>query len=901
MLLAQSGGGVIIEKDYHGTSFEEMVNDVTATSEVQFFYFKGWVNDIKVQQSSVPIKLVDLLEETLGDTDYRVVYNNQGQIILSVAEEIKLIFETIDSAAYNRGDNLSKTKIVDRYRSDISTEKSDWIIIGDPSAPEQKPKVTLSGYIRNRATEEALEGAIIYIEELKNGTTTDSAGYYELTMRQGSYTLSIQSIGLKETIKHVKLYASGQVNAELGELALNLEEVVVSAYRKDNVDNVQMGVEALDIETMNELPSLLGEVDVVRSALTLPGVQSVGEFSSGINVRGGGADQNLILINEAPVFNASHLFGFSSSFSPDVIEGFELYKSSIPVKYGGRISSVLEIDMREGDDERWSLSGGISPITSRLTTEGPIGDRTTFIASGRATYSDWILGRIDNESFRNSKANYQDFTARIKTKIAANDHLDISTYMSNDAFQLNGDTTFAYQNFNAIAKYQHSFSDRLFGTLSILHSQYRFNVDSEQQPTTSFDLFYKIRYSEARAHFSFAPNEAHQLNFGTNLVHYNLSPGEINPVLSESLIRPIALENERALEGSIYVSDEWSVNDRLSVYAGLRYTSYAFLGPRSVFNYRSDAPRIEDNIIGTTEFEGGEVVKKYGGLEYRVSLRYSLDDNTSIKASANRNRQYLSMLFNSATVSPTATWKLSDTYIAPQTGDQVSLGIFRNMLDDNLELSIEGYYKRILNMLEYKAGAELLLNDHIETDIVNGEGQAYGIEVLLKKQGRKLNGWLGYTFSKTRFRSTGIFSEDQINRGEWFPTSFDKPHDFSFVGYYKISRRFSVSSNFIYSTGRPVTVPVANYLFANGSRLQFSTRNEFRVPDQIRWDLSFNIKGSHKKDKLAHSSWSLSVYNVTGRNNVYSVYFVSDGVDAQGYQLSIFGIPIVTLTYNFKF
>ena len=900
-LLGQGQSSILVDKNYDGQSFEMMVGELEEKGELQFFYFSGWVKDIIVKQSKAPASIEDILSQTLADTDYKFVANKNGQVILSIGQAIKSSFAIVDSAAYVEEVPVTTTTSGAGITSQLENISTDWIIIGDPSAPEQKPQVRLSGYVTNRDTGEPLEGALLYVEELKSGTTTDSAGYYEMDMRQGRYSISYQSIGLKESNRKIQLYAGGQVDVALGELVMNIEEVIVRAFKKDNVDNVQMGVDALSIETIKELPSLMGEVDIVRSALMLPGVQSVGEFSSGINVRGGGADQNLILINGAPVFNASHLFGFSSSFSPDVVEGFELYKSSIPVKYGGRISSVLEIDMKEGDDERWTLRGGISPITSRITAEGPINDRTTFIASGRATYSDWILGQLQNASFRNSKANYQDFTARVKTKIAKNDFLDVSTYVSNDAFRLNGDTTFAYQNFNVIAKYQHSFSDRLFGTLSLIHSQYRFNVDSEQQPVTSFDLFYKIRYSEAKAHFSYAPNNKHQVNYGLNINYYNLSPGDFQPKLSESVVQPVSLENEKALEGSIYISDQWEVNDKLSVYGGLRLTLYSFLGPRSVFNYRPDAPRLESNIIGTTEFGSGDVVQRYGGPEYRTSLRYSIDDNTSVKASFNRNRQYLSMLFNSATVSPTATWKLSDTYIKPQTGDQVSLGIFKNLMDDKLELSVEGYYKKIQNMVDYKAGAELALNDHIETDVVNGEGRAYGIEVLLKKNGRKLNGWLSYTYSKTRFRAQSEFPEDQINQGDWFPTNFDKPHDFSFVGYYKISRRVSVSSNMIYSTGRPVTIPVAKYLFSNGTRLQYSRRNEFRVPDQFRWDLSLNLEGNHKRKKLAHSSWSLSVYNVTGRKNVYSVYFVSNGSDAQGYKLSIFGRPIITLTYNFRF
>ena len=760
----------------------------------------------------------------------------------------------------------------------------------------------MSGYLSSAETGKPLGDALVFIEELKTGTTTDSLGYYEIALPQGRYQVVFQSLGLKEASRKLKLYASGQMDVKLDALILQMEEIVVAADRKESVLGVQMGVEALKLETIEELPTLLGEVDIVRSALMLPGVQSTGEFSSGINVRGGGADQNLILLNGAPVFNASHLFGFSSSFSPDVVEGFELYKSSIPAKYGGRISSVLDIQMKEGDLEKWSLSGGISPVTSRVTVEGPLAkEQSSIIVSGRATYSNWILKRLENASFRNSKANYYDISARYKTRFTNNnDRFDISAYLSNDAFQLNGDTTFSYQNRNVVANYQHEFSDKLYGTFSGIYSYYNFDVNNEKQPVNSFDLDYQINYLEGRAHFSYAADEKHQVNFGLSLVNYRLDPGRIQPNALESIVKPRELETEKALEGSLYVSDEWTLSDVFSISAGLRYTQYFFLGPKTVFDYRENAARIEKNIIGSTEYGKGELVQTYGGPEYRLSLRYSLGANNSIKAAVNRNRQYLSMLFNSATVSPTATWKLSDQHILPQTGDQVSLGFFRNMLEDRLEFSVEGYYKIIQDMVEYKAGAELLLNEHLETDIVNGEGRAYGLEFLLKKHGRKLNGWMSYTYSRTRFRANSPFPEDRINQGEWFPSNFDKPHDFSLVGYYKVSRRFSLSTNVLYSTGRPVTVPVAKYLFANGVRLHYSRRNEFRVPYYFRWDLSINIEGNHKIKKLAHSSWSLSLYNVTGRRNAYSVYFVSDGSNAQGYKLSIFGQPFLTLTYNFR-
>lgn len=890
-----------ITKDYDGLGFTTFVEELEQQHALQFYYFPGWTSELKIVQPATPTTLSKVLETTFAETDYHYFIGPNGQVILTFGSSIHTEVKQVEPTEINSLDNSESVTVVSAAEGQLKDFETDWIILGDPAAPEQKPRVKVSGYVRNSDTDRPLPDAIVYVEELQSGTTTDSLGYYEINLPQGKYRILYQSIGLKETSRNLQLFASGQVNAALGALILDMEEVVVRANRQEHIRSTQMGMEALKTETIKQLPALLGEVDIVRSALMLPGVQTVGEFSSGINVRGGGSDQNLILLNGAPIFNSSHLFGFSSSFSPDVIEGFELYKSSIPAKFGGRISSVLDLEMKEGDLEDWSLKGGISPVTSRITVEGPlVKDRSSLIISGRSTYSDWILKRIKDASFRNSRANYYDITTRYKTRVGQNDQLDASLYFSKDAFKLNGDTTFGYQNRNAVINYRKGFGEKLFGTFSGIFSEYRFKVSSEAQPVRAFDLGYQINHLEGKAHFSYAPTDKHQLNFGAGLINYRLDPGGIQPNSDESIIVPRQLDQEKALEGSIYLSDEWTVSDKFSVQAGLRYTHYLFLGPQKVYQYLENAPRIEDNIVDSTLYSGGSVVQNYGGPEYRLSLRYSLGPNSSLKAAFNRNRQYLSMLFNSATVSPTATWKLSDSHIKPQRGDQYSLGFFKNMLEDRLEFSLEGYYKLINNMVEYKAGAELLLNDHLETDVVNGEGKAYGIEVLFKKNGRKLNGWMSYTYSKTQFRADSPYPEDRINQGDWFPTNFDKPHDFSFVAFYRASRRFSFSTNIAYSTGRPITIPVAKYQYANGVRLQYSRRNEFRVPDYFRWDLSINLEGNHKLKKIAHSSWSLSLYNVTGRQNVYSIYFVSDGTTARGYQLSIFGKPFFTLTYNFR-
>ena len=630
-LQAQDTKEYIIAENYNDLEFDEFVTTISDKHDVQFYYFSGWIKGISIIQNETPTSLKSILENTFKGSENKFYISPSNQIIITrkapITSKLNLV-DSIDILAMDKNKDTYSINVIKRQEEQLA---DPWIVIGDPQAPEQKPEVTLRGYVKIAETEEPIEEAIIYIEEFKTGTTTDQEGYFELVLPQGRYSLLIQSIGLKEEVKKIQLYASGDLDINLSSLTLNIEEFVVRANRKQSVESVQMGTEQLQVDKIKELPTLFGEIDLVRSALMLPGVQSASEFASGINVRGGSSDQNLVLLNGAPIYNSSHLFGFSSSFSPDVVEGLDLYKSSIPVRFGGRISSVLDIKMKDGNYKKWGLKGGVSPVTSRVTLEGPIiKDHTSIIISGRSTYSDWILKRIENASFRNSSANYYDGTAHISSKIGQNDKLDISAYYSNDDFQLNGDTTYSYQNFNLAGHYKHAFSEKLFGTLSAIYSKYGFNVSSEKQALRSYDLAYSIQNIEGKAHFSYALKEDHQVNFGIQIVNYSLSPGNLKPLAASSLVSPIDLEQEKAIAGSIYLRDEWTVSDNFSINAGLRFTSYSYLGPKTINQYIENQSLTEDRIIGKFSYNSGDIIKAYSGLEYRVSMRYSLDENNSV-------------------------------------------------------------------------------------------------------------------------------------------------------------------------------------------------------------------------------------------------------------------------------
>lgn len=709
-------------------------------------------------------------------------------------------------------------------------------------------------------------------------------------------------MGIKNTKRQVVLRGDGKLEVEVEEDIIPLKEVIVEAEKDKNVSGMQMGLEKLDIKTMKQVPTVFGETDILRVILTLPRVKSVGESSTGLNVRGGATDQNLILFNDATIYNPSHLFGFFSAFNPDVLQGVELYKSAIPTKYGGRLSSVLDISTREGNKKKFSGSGGIGPLTSRLTLEGPLlKDKSSFIISGRASYSDWILKRLSDKNFSQSSTAFSDLTAHISHEFNEKNSLYVTGYYSTDRFRLVSDTTYHYTNTAATLKWRHNFTNQLFGVFTGTFSGYAYDVTSNKNPISASLLHYSINQTGGRADFTYFPNSRHTIDFGGSSQLYDIAPGSFTPVGDASLIKPNVLQRERAAESALYASDKFDITPRFSLSMGLRFSFFQALGARDVYQYAPGESRTEASITDTVNYGNNQVLARYQGPEYRLSAHYSLTDNSSVKASYTRTRQYIHQLTNTASVSPTDIWKLSDNNIRPQIGDRYSVGYYRNFKNNTIEASVETYYKDLKDFVDYKSGATLVLNHHIETDIINATGKAYGVEVFVKKLTGKLNGWVGYTYSHSLVQVNAGTTADMMNGGKFYPSSYDKPHDFTLVGNYHFSRRFSTSVNFTYSTGRPITLPLSKYSLGNSLRVFYSDRNAYRVPDYYRLDLALNIEGSHKVKKLAHSSWTVGMYNFTGRRNPYSIYFKSVGGQIKGYQLSIFGNPIPTVMYNFKF
>lgn len=909
MLIAHLSVIAQVEKIYfdgwNNASLQEVIDAIEKKSETRVFYKPEYIDSVFVTLPSATYSLEDLAGKISEATGLKFSYDTRGYFYITPEVSIRTSLPTgffdreSDSVAYDVAvfDYLNTEE-----KQDNTSIENKLVEIGAKSNNLKAGKVNLAGYVKDINSGEPVIGAQVYVENPLIGVVTDQFGYYSISLPRGRHELLFKSIGMENTKRQIMLYENGKLNVEMEEDVIPLREVIIESEKDVNVSGMQMGMEKIDIKTIKQIPTALGEMDIIKVALTLPGVQTVGESATGINVRGGATDQNLILLNDMVIYNPAHLFGFFSAFNPDILSNVNLYKSGIPAEYGGRLSSVLEVTSRDGNKKEFSGSGGLGLVTSRLTLEAPIvKDKLSVLAGGRTTYSDWILRELENDDFRNSQASFYDANLHLTYDANEKNSIYLSGYLSNDRFKLNADTLFNYQNRNAAIKWKHIFKNEFYGVFSATYNNYRYDISSDANPVNGFTMDYEIEQSDVKLDFNYFPNTSHTIRFGATGILYNLNPGTFEPFGQESLIEPQVLQRERGVESALYISDQYEVNRRLSLYLGLRYSMFHNLGPRDVYTYPDGVSKEVGNIQDTVGYGAGKVINSYGGPELRFSARYLLNANASVKLSYNRMRQYIHMLSNTTAISPTDTWKLSDTHIRPQVGDQFAIGFFQNMKNNTIEASVEAYYKTMQDFLDFKSGAILFLNPAIETDIINAYGKAYGIELMLKKMTGKLNGWLSYTYSRSFVQINRPETSDIINQGEFFPSNFDKPHDVTLVGNYRFSRRFSFSLNFTYSTGRPITLPQAKYNYEGSKRIYYSDRNQYRIPDYMRADIAFNLEGNHIIKKLNHSSWTLAVYNLLGRRNAYSVFFDSNDGVINGYQLSIFGQPIPTLTWNFKF
>ncbi|PIB23668.1 collagen-binding protein [Maribacter sp. 4U21] len=776
-------------------------------------------------------------------------------------------------------------------------------------------KYTLSGTITEENSNETLIGVTIAFPELRTGVTTNEYGFYSITLPEGEYQVLVSYLGFKEIVQNIALDKDTKIDFKLTEEAEQLEEVVVTEnVEKMDIRKPQMSVNTLSVSTIRKIPVILGEADVIKSILLLPGVTNAGEGASGFNVRGGAVDQNLILLDEAIIFNSSHLFGFFSVFNPDAIKDIKLYKGGIPARYGGRVSSVLDIFQKEGNSRELKVNGGIGAVASRLLVEGPIKkDKAAFLIGGRASYAHLFLPLFDVDN----TAYFFDLNTKLNYKLNANNNIFLSGYFGRDVFGINDSFVNTYGNTVANFRWNHLFSDKLFSNLSLIYSDYYYGLKLD---FVGFNWNSGIRNFNVKYDLKHYVNDKLQINYGLNNIYYQFNPGKIEPSNSESGILEEQLTQKYANEFAAYIDVEHRVTENLSLGYGLRFSNFIRLGQDELNIYENDNPVLFDPfLLIYQEAEPIEVINPgrggslatFSNFEPRASLAYTFNSKSSIKASYTRLAQYLHLLSNTSSPTPLDVWTPSGPFVEPQLLDQYALGYFRNINDGEYSIESEVFYKDIQNRIDYIDGANLIANDAIEQVILNGEARAYGLEFLLRKNEGRFQGWLAYTLSKSEQRTPGRPAvedngrsnlESGINLGQWYNTPYDKTHDVSLFASYELNKKWSFNTNFVYQTGQPTNYPVGQFEFQGLTIPYFGLRNEERLPDYHRIDVSATLTPKKNANRKVQGEWIFSIYNLYNRRNAASINFRRNqdtGVN-EAIRTSIFGV-VPAVTYNFKF
>ena len=768
-------------------------------------------------------------------------------------------------------------------------------------------KVTFSGYIIDQETNETLIGVNVILPKIQYGATTNEYGFYSITVPKGSYQLRISYLGYESFQEELQLDKTITKDYKLKSEVALLEEVVVEENIEQlNLKSPQMSLNKLTIQTIKNIPAALGEVDIIKSITLLPGVTSAGEGASGFNVRGGAADQNLILLDEAIVFNSSHLFGFFSVFNPDAIKDIKLYKGGIPSNYGGRVSSVLNIYQKDGNSNAFKAQGGIGLISSRLLLEGPIEkEKGSFLIGGRSSYAHLFFPLV--ESVGDNKAYFYDLNTKLSYKLNKNNNIYLSGYFGRDVFDISNLFNVGFGNSVANFRWNHLFSNKLFSNLSLIYSNYDYTLDFG---LAEFDWNLGIRNFNLKYDFKHYLSEKIKLEYGLNSIYYKFDPGLIQPTTSESGIQTNKLKDKFAFENSLYGNISLKLSPKWNLQLGSRFSSFLRLG-QELNTYAADNPLIFNqdlkiyeaaNPIGTEVYSKGKVIKPFYNLEPRLALAYQIASDRSLKISYNRMVQYLHLISNTNSPTPIDVWAPSGKFIDPQLLDQIAVGLFKTFDNNRYNFELEGFYKSIQNRLDYIDGAELIANNAIEQVLLSGKARAKGIEVLFRKNEGKLTGWLAYTLSRSEQKTPGrTLQETGINNGNWYVTPYDKTHDISVTANYSLNKKWDLNANFIYQTGQPTTYPSAQYQFSEFLIPNFEPRNSSRLPAYHRFDLSA-VYVPKKQNKRYSSQWVFGIYNLYNRQNAASIRFqnnIETGLN-EAIRLSIFGI-IPSITYNFKF
>lgn len=836
--------------------FDSLAQLIKEKQGVVIYYKSSWLKGVKFRTSLSEVKIENALE---------VVKRSTG-----------LDYQQINSKAFA----VIPVEVRDYSRK---VNSDGVILIGNASLSGDLKEAVVTGKITDFETGKGLPQARLNIDKLGLVAYTDNQGKYSLSLPLEEFELRLNYSDYKENVKVIRVGGNGVVNFEIAQFAVLLKEVLVTDRAADlNVIGNQMGKIRLSTKDIKELPLFLGEKDVIKSVGLLPGVQTTGEFGTGFFVRGGGADQNLILIEDVPVFNTSHLLGLQSAINSDGVGSMTLFKSGMPSKYGERASSVLDIKMNN-TFEKSSVKGGLGILNSRLNVEQLLLDSKVHLQLGaRASYTDWLLQALPSPTLRNSAANFYDFNALVHVNLNKNSNLSVFGYYSTDRVTFDRDVTYLYDNFIGSLKFSHVFNDKLSLNIMIGQSEYSSDIveDDLYNPENSSVIKSDILYNNAKVNVNWELNKQHKLYFGVNSVLYTISPNRLLPFNASSFVQPVNTLEDGGIENSFFVGDDYWISETLSTEFGLRLTRF-------------------DNLISN--------YSNYS-VEPRLSSRLLINDENSIKLSYNRNSQYINLITKTAVMAPSDVYKLSAVNVPPLVSNQFSIGFFRNLENNTFEGSIEVYYKDLKNIVEYRDGSEILVNPDLESALLKAKGYNYGAEIYLKKNRGKLTGWTSYTFSKSMRRTDSPVSADQINKNNFYPSPYDKPHNFVWNATYHFTKRWRLNGVFVYNTGKPITLPELKYVFNNRQYVLYSDRNAYRLPDYHRLDIAISFDESLHLKRKWKGSWTLSILNLYGHKNTYSVFYKSlnpyekrfrQSFDM--YQMYIIDRPIPTFTYNFTF
>lgn len=867
-----------------GKSLASYLQEAEKSSGVRFYFLNEWIDRISFNENQTGVTLREALNELFlgSELSYTVINANTIVIVKDPTQ------------AFERN-----TVIREAAREQRKINKQ---LIGDPEKANAKKRYLFSGTVRDGKSKDPLIGVNVVVRDLKTGTVTNVDGKYELQLTPGLHAISYTYVNFEEKIVDLEIYADGELSIEMEETPTLLQEIIVEDRAAREITTSGIGQTQLSLKEIKRAPAMLGEVDLIKQVQVLPGVTTAGEAASGYNVRGGSVDQNLILYDGLPVFNSSHVFGFFSSFNSEAIRDVTFFRGGIPAEYGGRVSSVLDIRSKEGSYEKWNASGGIGIVSTNLMVNGPIiRNKTSLAASFRTTYSDWLMNTVRSNyvGLDQSTVRFYDGAAKLTHIFSEKTKLTLSGYLSHDDFRLQGDTTYRWDTYLSSARLDHEFNSKLSGALQVGIGSYSYDV-ADKDSLTGFNLRYKITYPTMKLDFHWTTGN-HKIGFGIQSTYYDFNPGTLTPSGEKSNKKFIKMKAQQSLESGIYLADQFDITKKLHVDLGVRYSIFNSLGPSTVYTYQPGQPRETLYITDTLTYVKGDKVKSYNNFEPRVGLRYDLPRQASLKFGYNRIYQYLHLVTNTTAVTPIDIWQPSGYYFKPQQVDQFSLGYFKNFKEKKYEAFVEMYYKDINNVLEFKDGAQLILNQHIETDLLQGKARAYGVETQVVKLTGNFTGSLSYAFSRSLRTIKGAFDDETINHGKEYASNFDQPHVVNLNWKYNFTRRHFFTGSFTYRTGRPITLPLTAFSIDNFTASAFSDRNQYRIPDYHRLDIGFVIEGNHKRKKILDGTWTFSVYNVYARKNPYSIFFkeARPGI-LRPYQLSIIGTALPSISYSFK-